>query len=129
MRNLYEFVMSPYTLKFKCPNCESDIEYLDVKIGFDERWTRQHFSCPACKSQLCVSGKYAWLVIFGTASVALGTATALMIHPWFFFVLAVIVIWYVCLIVAGAYLKALIPRKILRYYPEDLSLNLLERKK
>jgi hypothetical protein len=116
-------LMYPATVKFKCPNCEGGIGYFDVVIYFGERWTKLPFRCSTCGSLLCVSSAYSWSVLLGCSLLALAVPSALRIGPWLLWLGAVILLWFVLGSLAGAYMKVLFPPKIIRYYPDDLSLN------
>jgi hypothetical protein len=117
-------LLYPASVKFKCPRCNSEIPYFDVKIGFGERWVREQFPCPSCKCSLCVSGTYAWLVFLGCFVLAVSISVGIGVHPWLLLLLSTFCIWFLLGMLAGAYVKVLFPPKITQFYPNDLSLNL-----
>ncbi|MGH9690167.1 MAG: hypothetical protein ACRD4C_03545 [Candidatus Acidiferrales bacterium] len=114
-------LLYPETVNFKCPFCNFDIPYLSVKIWFRAGWVQEYFQCPGCKTLLCVSAAYVWLVMIGTLLASIIITLALKLS-WFLFVPAVILTWIFVVMIVGGYIKILIPPKIRQYYPPDLSL-------
>lgn len=117
-------LLYPAGMKFKCPNCSGDIGYYDVLIQFGERWTRLPFRCPTCGSLLCVSRTYSWSVFLGCSLLALVIPAIVGIGAWFLRLGAAILVWLMLVSLAGAYVKILFPPRIIRYYSDDLSLNI-----
>lgn len=116
-------LLYPAGVKFKCPNCDRAIAYYDVAIHFGERCTTTPFRCSTCRFELCVSRAYSWSVMIGWTLLALAIPSALRIGPWFLWLGAVALLWIILGSLAGAYIKILFPPKIIRYYPDDLSLD------
>ena len=113
----------PAGVTFKCPKCGGDLAYFDVVIHFGERWSTLPFQCPTCSSQLCVTKFYSWSVFLGISLLALAIPSALRISPWFLWLGAVVLLWVILGSFAGAYVKVLFRPKVIRYYPDDLSLR------
>jgi hypothetical protein len=116
-RNLAQLYNPIKYFHLECPKCSSEIDYLDVKIGFKLRYETDYWECTACKSLLCVSRVYAWSIFLGTLAVALMITWALEIHSWFLFIPVAVVAWLIVAMFAGAYVKWLFPPKIQLYSP------------
>lgn len=122
-RNLAQLYDPRKYFHFECPKCGSQVDYVDVRIGFRQRWETDYWECTACKSLLCVSRIYAWSVALGTLAVALIVTWGLTIHIWYLFILIAVAAWLVVLGLAAAYIKWIFPPKVRLFIPDDISLS------
>ena len=122
-RNLAQIYNPVKYFHFECPQCGSEIDYVDVKIGFKLRYETDSWECTACKSLLCVSRSYAWAIFLGTLALALITTWAVSIRTWYLLILVAIMVWFIVLLFAAIYVKWLFLTRIRFYVPNDLSLS------
>ena len=108
---------------FRCPLCNAEIPYFDVKISLGQKWKQDTFQCRSCKYILRVPKAYAWFVTCGAMLVSIIVPLLLGIHPWILFLIAVLCGQFVAGMVAGWCVKFFFPPAILPYYGDDLSLR------
>ena len=127
MRKLILQLVYPDTVKFRCPNCDAEIPFYAVKIGFRSGWAQEYFRCSSCETLLSVSAAYAWTVFISTLVTSIFITSVLGLR-WFIFLPAAFLIWLLVVMVGGGYVKVLIPPKIKQYYPGD-DLSLIQRRR
>jgi hypothetical protein len=121
-------LMSPSAFKLKCPSCNGEIPQFDVVIAFGGFGKKLPFRCPTCDCSLCVSAVYSWSVVFILSLLVFGIPTILKVRPWLLWCIVVVFLWIAISAVISVYVRIFFPPKILKYYPDDLSLNTSQRR-
>lgn len=121
-------LMYPSTFKLKCPNCNGDIPNFDVVIAFGEFGKKIPFRCRTCGCSLCVSAVYSWSFVLILSLLVFGIPTILKVRPWLLWCIVVVFLWIAISAVASLYGNIFFPPKILKYCPDDLSLNISQRR-
>jgi hypothetical protein len=97
---------------FQCPRCGSSIPYLDVRIDFGIGFTTTPFECRSCKAVLSVSRRYIWAVFVSMVILSLIVPTIFRVHPWWLFLLAVLLCSQIVGQLTGLYAKWLFPPRL-----------------
>lgn len=118
----------PMKCEFQCPVCGSSIAYKDVRIDFGTGYKTVPFACHSCGTQLSVSRIYLWSVFLGLTMISLAIPLALRMRPWWAFLVVALVCSQVLGLLAGIYMKLLIPPNLQEYQPEGAPLQLFRRR-
>jgi hypothetical protein len=128
MTKFIRVLLFPSTmLELKCPKCKGEIQLSDIARGFigTRRFSKNHFGCRACQTQLQISTAYVWYLDISCQLMALAITAGVEVRPWYVFLIIWQLLHLILVSFGSPYLMLILPPRIMVYDPHpDLSLDL-----